>query len=176
MDRDVLRELWSALAHAGVEYVTVGGVALNLHGLVRATEDVDLFVLPDPDNVARLRAALRARFEDPSIDDIRAEDLAGDYPVVRYVPPGGAAPIDIVSRLGSAFAYQDIDAETMDVDGVEVRVATPHSLYAMKRDTMRPRDRDDAERLREAFGLGGEGADAGDAAPPHASPREEEEG
>lgn len=93
---------------------------------------------------------------------------------IAYVPPGGAAPIDIVARLGSSFAYHDIDAETMDVDGVEVRVATPRSLYAMKRDTMRPRDRDDAERLREAFDLGGGGAEAGDAARPDASPREDE--
>ena len=31
-----------------VDYVLVGGVALNLHGIIRATEDIDLFVFQAP--------------------------------------------------------------------------------------------------------------------------------
>jgi hypothetical protein len=38
-------------------------------------------------------------------------------------------------------------------EGIQVRVVTPRMLYRMKRDTVRPRDRSDAERLREHFGL-----------------------
>ena len=49
-----------AFNEARVEYVVVGGVAVNLHGLVRATEDMDVFVKPDAQNIARVRQALAA--------------------------------------------------------------------------------------------------------------------
>ena len=67
----------------GVDYVVIGGVAVNLHGLIRATEDLDVFVRPDAENIARLRRALRRVWDDPCIDEITAEDLGGDYPSVR---------------------------------------------------------------------------------------------
>jgi hypothetical protein len=38
MDFDTLLDLLRALAREGVDYVLVGGVALNVHGIVRATE------------------------------------------------------------------------------------------------------------------------------------------
>lgn len=37
--------------------------------------------------------------------------------------------------------------------GIEVSVVTPETLYRMKKDTVRLRDRADAERLRERFGF-----------------------
>jgi len=39
------------------------------------------------------------------------------------------------------------------VEGVRARVATPRMLYRMKRDTIRPQDRMDAETIRQRFGL-----------------------
>jgi hypothetical protein len=72
---DVLRVI-EALNSAGVEYVVIGGVGLNVHGIIRATEDLDLFVRPDAGNVARLRSALKAVWSDPSIEEITADDLA----------------------------------------------------------------------------------------------------
>ena len=87
MDFDKIVELFRALNVRGVRYVLVGGIAVNLHGLGRTTQDIDLFVVPDEDNVSRLRAALHDVFDDPSIDEISADDLAGSYPTVRYVPP-----------------------------------------------------------------------------------------
>ena len=83
---------------AGVEYVVIGGVAMNVHGLVRATEDIDFFVRAEPNNVARLKEALRAVWNDPSIDEISASDLCGDYPAVRYGPPTGELYLDILTR------------------------------------------------------------------------------
>ena len=134
-----------------VDYVLVGGVALNLHGIIRATEDIDLFVRPEARNVERLRNALRSVWNDSDIDQITAEDLAGDYPTIRYGPPGEDFVIDFLSRLGSAFRFEDIQAETVDVEGVQVRLATPVMLYRMKRNTVRPIDRADAAALKEKF-------------------------
>jgi hypothetical protein len=120
---------------------------------VRTTEDFDFFVDPAPENVASLRAALRDLWDDPEIDAIRSEDLAGDYPVVRYGPPAGDFSIDLMAGLGTAFSFTDVESELIDLEGIPVRVATPWALYRMKRGTVRPVDRADAENLRRKFGL-----------------------
>lgn len=154
MDFEAAKEILRALEREGVRYVLVGSMAMAAQGLVRATRDVDLFVAPDPENVARLRAALRSVFgDDPHLDEITAEDLGGDYPAVAYAPPHGDSSLDILSRLGEAFRYEEIEAEDVMIDGIRARVATPRMLYRMKRATIRPLDRIDAEAIRQRFDL-----------------------
>jgi hypothetical protein len=161
MDFDKTMSLLSALGRHDVDYVLVGGVAVGLHGLVRATEDVDLFIRPDASNVERLKTALRSVWTDPSIDEIHAEDLLGEYPAVRYGPPDDDLTVDILTRLGEAFGYSDLAVQVIEVDGIEVRLATPATLYRMKRDTVRPLDRQDAQALKERFDLPDEDGPAG---------------
>ena len=151
MDLDQTLAVLAELQRAGVRYKIIGGVALNFHGLARATKDLDVFVDATDDNVARLRAALHAVFDDPSIDEISATDLAGEYPAIQYVPPTGEFHIDILARLGDAFGYEDIEVETREIRGIALPVATPRMLYRMKRDTVRLQDKADAERLRNRF-------------------------
>src|SRR3990170_8184867 len=50
-------KLLSALELKKVEYILVGGYAVILHGFLRATQDIDLFVNPTEDNIARLQSA-----------------------------------------------------------------------------------------------------------------------
>ncbi len=149
---DVMRVL-GALASARVEYVLVGGVAIGLHGFERATNDIDLFVRTDEANIERLREALRSVFDDPSIAEISANDLAGEYPTIRYGPPVGDYFIDLLGRLGSEIKYEDLEFEITEIEGVPIRLATPRTLYRMKRNTVRPIDRIDAESLRAQFSL-----------------------
>lgn len=153
MDLDRTREVLAAFEREKVRYVIIGAVALNLQGLPRATLDLDVFLAPDAENVGRAREALKTVFEDPSLDQITAEDLLGDYPAVQYVPPDGAFHIDLLTRLGEAYAFDDLETERVELDGLEVTVVTPETLYRMKKDTVRPQDRADAERLRQQFGL-----------------------
>jgi hypothetical protein len=152
LDEARLREIFRALHDRGVDYAVFGAVALGLHGLARATGDVDLFIRPDAENVERLKAALRSVFDDPSIDEISAEDLCGGYPAVRYLPPDGFG-FDLVTRLGEAVRYSDLEIEVKSYDDVPVRVVTPRALWQMKKDTVRPLDRLDAAMLAERFGL-----------------------
>ena len=153
IDLDRLLTLVRALNREGVDYAVVGAVALGLHGLARATEDLDLFVRPTPDNVVRLKCALSAVWPDPDIDTIDASDLAGEYPTIRYGPPDGSFTLDLLSRLGERFRYEDIETTTLMIEGEPVQAATPRMLYVMKRDTLRPLDHADAAALRRAFGL-----------------------
>jgi len=154
MDRDELLRVLRAFEEAGLEYVIIGATAMGLHGIVRATEDIDLFVRATAENVERLRAALRVAYEgDPNIGDIATADLLGDYPAVRYYPPTGDLYFDIMTRLGEVASFDNVEAETKVVDGIRVRVATPAALYRLKKDTVRPLDRQDAEIIRHRFEL-----------------------
>jgi hypothetical protein len=153
MELDEALKVLASLEKEGVDYVLVGGAALTIHGLVRATEDLDLFVRPTPENIERLRRALQSLYQDPSIDEISTEDLLGDYPAVRYYPPSGELFLDILTRLGEFATFESLEAQEVEWKGVKVRVASPKTLYGMKKDTVRDIDRLDAERLREVFGL-----------------------
>ena len=154
MDFDEAKRLLAALAREGVRYVLVGSMAMAAQGLIRATRDIDLFIAPDPDNVERLRRALKGLFGgDPNVDQITAEDLGGDYQAVEYVPPHGLYSLDIIARLGEACRFEDLESEEIEAEGVPIRIATPRTLYLMKKGTLRPQDRIDAEAIRERFGL-----------------------
>jgi len=153
MDYERTHEVLAAFEREGVRYVIFGAVALNLQGLARATLDLDVFVAPEKENINRLKTALKMVFDDPHIEEITAEDLLGDYPAVQYVPPDGTFHIDILTRLGEAYAFEDLESERVDFDGLEVSVVTPETLYRMKKSTVRPQDWGDAERLRARFGF-----------------------
>ncbi|UCH24428.1 MAG: nucleotidyl transferase AbiEii/AbiGii toxin family protein [Trueperaceae bacterium] len=153
MDFDEVMKLLASFEKRQLDYVLIGGVALNFHGIARATEDIDLFVRPDPVNIERLRHALKDVYEDPSIDEITAEDLSGAYPTIRYVPPSGELFLDILARLGDKAAYDDVHFDAVEVGGVTVRLATPTTLYRLKKDTLRAIDRADAEALQKKFQL-----------------------
>jgi hypothetical protein len=153
MEFEQTKRILAAFDRHGVNYVLVGGMAMAAQGLVRATRDIDMVVSVEAKNIDRLKAALRELFNDPEIDSIRADELAGDYPAIRYVPPTGDFWIDILARLGEAFQFADLESEELVVEGVRVRVATPRTLYRMKKDTVRPQDRLDAQALRERFDL-----------------------
>jgi len=149
-----VKRILAAFEREGVEYVLIGSMAMAAQGLIRATRDVDFFVSPEPENVDRLQPALKTVFEDdPNIDEITAADLGGDYPAIEYTPPHGRYSLDILSRLGDAWRFEDLESEVLVVDGVSIRVATPAQLYRMKKGTVRPQDRLDAEAIRERFGL-----------------------
>ena len=154
MDRDEITRALRAFQAAGLEYVLIGAGAMAFHGVVRATEDLDLFIRATPENVERLRAALRAIYQgDPNISEISSEDLLGDYPAVRYYPPTGDLYFDVLTRLGEVASFETVEAETKEVDGIQIKVATPSALYRLKKGTVRLQDRTDAAALRERFNL-----------------------
>lgn len=154
MDFGEAKRILAAFEREEVQYVLVGSMAMAAQGLIRATRDMDLFVSPDPENIARLRRALKTLFEgDPNVDQITADDLGGSYPAVEYIPPHGLYSLDILARLGETFRFEDVEAEELILEGVRIRVATPRALYRMKKETVRPQDRIDAEAIRDRFDL-----------------------
>lgn len=151
MDFDKVLSFICEMNREGVDYVTFGAVALNLHGIVRATTDADFFIRPDADNIERLKRALRNVWDDPQIDEITAGDLLGDYPSISYGPPGESFAIDVLTRLGEVYSFDNLPSEVIEVEGIPIRIVTAATLYEMKRNTVRLKDKADCIALNEKF-------------------------
>lgn len=150
MDYEQVLQLFRALNARGVEYIVIGAVALGLHGIVRATQDVDLFVRPTAENVARLRQALFDLWNDPAVAGIEDKEFGGEIAALTYGPPTGEVTVDLIARLGEAYRFEDIEWQEVEAgDGVTVHVATREMLLRMKRGTVRPQDAADAYAIEQ---------------------------
>lgn len=151
MDFDKVLGLIRAMNEEGVDYITFGAVAVNLHGIVRATTDADFFIRADRENIERLKRALRRLWDDPHIEEIDADELMGEYPSVMYGPPEEGFSFDFLTRLGEMYSYDNLPSQIVEYEGTPVRVVTAAKLYEMKRNTVRPKDKLDCLLLNEKF-------------------------
>jgi len=130
----------------GVDYILIGGVAVVLHGMDRLTRDIDIFVKIVPENIDQLRKALHTVFDDTSIEEITLSEL-NQYSVIRYGTPSGFY-IDIMARLGEVATFDDLEYEIINYEGTQIKIATPETLYKLKKDTIRDKDKMDAIFLK----------------------------
>jgi uncharacterized nucleotidyltransferase DUF6036 len=144
-----LIDLLRALNGAGAEYLIVGGYAFAIHGRIRATKDVDIFVGTDASNAAKVWQALAA-FGAP-LDELRIEDLttAGTFFIMGR-PPN---QIDIITAIdGVTFEQAWPNRVTSTYGGVDVHYIGRSELIANKEAAGRPQDRADVDFLRRADG------------------------
>jgi hypothetical protein len=136
--------LLAAFAAAGVEFAVVGGVAVNAHGYVRATNDLDIFIRPTEANA---RAAFEALLGlGVPLEGLKPDDLLDDAENLRFGPEEDH--IDILASIG-AMAFDQVwrnRVETM-VEGVLVPFISKSDLIENKRQVGRLRDLADAEEL-----------------------------
>ena len=152
VDREEIMRVLRAFEAGGLEYVLIGAAAMAFHGIVRAAEGFEFLIQATPENVERLRSALRQAYDgDPHINEISTTDLLGEYPVVRYYPPTGDIYFDLLSRLCGAANFETVDAELQEFQGTTVSVATPLALYKLNKGTTRAQDHVDAAALRQRF-------------------------
>lgn len=150
-----LRDLVRLLDEQEVEFVLVGGLAVNAWGHLRGTRDLDIVPDPAPENLERLASllegiggrveALEGRLAPSAIKTFLR---AGDRTLVAT----DLGPVDVLQGLPQVPRYAELSAEAVavDLEGVSVRVCSLESLLEMKRASSRPLDRDDAEALEEA--------------------------
>lgn len=137
----------TALNENHVDCVLVGGYALGIHGVVRATGDIDFFYRRTPSNVRRLCAALR---------DFGAPDNVIDESALlkpETVTQFGQQPhrIDLLSDIdGPSFREVWKGAMIVTVAEEKIRVIGHQELLANKKASGRPRDLDDLRRLESA--------------------------
>jgi hypothetical protein len=172
--------LLRALREHEVDFVTIGGFAVTLHGYVRATKDIDVVPAPDRENLSRLWDALCALDATPAeFGDFDPEELRAPF-----TPAGlGGGNWVLYTRLGRLdlmLSVQDEDGELPYADlrgaaqaadfaeaGGTVWFASAAHLIAMNEhaaDVIRESVRAVAQELMEAeiselvgAGLGGRG-------------------
>ena len=143
--RDFLRELMAA----NVQFLVVGAHALSVHGVPRATGDLDVWMRPDGDNAARLITALE-RFGAPTTElNISAADFSKPEMVAQLgVPP---YRIDILTSIsGVDFDAAWSDRTNGDIAGVLVPILGRRSFVINKRAAGRTKDSADLEALGES--------------------------
>ncbi len=130
-----------------VDYVLVGGYAVGVHGVVRATADIDFLYRATPSNVAHLCRAL-IEFGAPEVI-VNPEDLLKPDMVSAF----GAPPyrIDLLSSItGVSFDAVWTGSMLVDIAGQPVRVIGLAELRKNKAATGRTKDREDLRLLPEA--------------------------
>jgi hypothetical protein len=149
-------ELLRRLAEADVEFVVVGGLAVNAWGVVRGTKDVDVVVAPDDDNlkrVAEVAAEAGGRVQ-------KGEALLGSAISIAAALASGEqvaietdlGRLDVVQGLDGVPSYADLRSRASDAEilGVVVAVCSIEDLKGMKRAAGRTRDLADLEDLDAA--------------------------
>lgn len=147
MDSNYL-DMLKCLNKAGVDYIMVGGWAVNLHGYVRATIDLDIWILADQENARKVYSAL-GEFGAP-LAGVSPDDFAADGTIFQI----GVAPcrIDVINKIdGVKYAEAAPRAIQKTIEGVPVRIISREDLIANKRASGRTKDLADAEILE---GLG----------------------
>jgi hypothetical protein len=124
----------------------VGAHALSIHGVPRATVDLDVWTEPTPENANRVWRALAA-FGAP----LETLDIAeSDFTLPDIVAQLGLPPnrIDILTGLsGVTFAEAWPDRVEAEIDGIRVPFLGRDALIKNKRASGRKRDLGDIEAL-----------------------------
>ena len=133
-----------------VDYVLIGGLAVQAHGHPRTTQDVDLTPNPSASNLARLRAALLALHARP-VGAARPNTRPLDLPAAGVLElDTDAGGVDVHMAPPGAAGYDELRARALELDlGIVVAVAGRDDLISMKRASGRPIDRGDILALTE---------------------------
>jgi hypothetical protein len=145
----VIVELVSAFERAGIDYMVVGGVAVQVWGQPRFTNDVDIAVAVDPRDPDQLVEALK-----PMIGKMRP-----DAP--EFVRETGILPFTHVSGLDVDLGVSEnpyllnaiARAVEVDVNGKPVKFCTAEDLILHKLIADRDQDRKDLNAIFQRQGL-----------------------
>lgn len=157
--------LLARLHAAGVDHVLIGGLAVNAHGVIRATKDVDICPSADPANLDRLSALLRELdvrqlgVQDQGLadrgmplDPTKPEDLAEGGNFRLETSLGVLDVMQWLPGIDADQAYETLasDAREVTAFGITLRVCSLAALREMKRAAGRPRDLQDLADLDAA--------------------------
>lgn len=144
---DKFLKIIDALEKEKVDYILIGGFAMVLYGMPRATQDIDIFIRCREENIERLQRALYSVFTNKNVFEITFSELQ-NYPVIRYGAEEGYY-VDILANIGTAFSFEDLMFEELNVEGHKIKIASVESLYKLKENTLRAIDKSDLLFLKQ---------------------------
>ena len=143
-------DILTALIAAEARFLVVGAHALAVHGVPRATQDLDLWIEPTEENAARVWSAL-LRFGAPLEElGITGEDLERPDMVIQLgLPPNR---IDLLTGISGVADFDQAWEERLEheVRGRVIPFLGRETLVQNKRSTGRLRDLADVEALGES--------------------------
>jgi hypothetical protein len=136
--------LLAAFAAAKVEFAVVGGVAVNMHGYVRATNDLDIFIRPTEENAHAAFQALLAL--GVPLEGLQSGDLLDDEENLRFGPEEDH--IDVLASIGE-MSFEQVwrNRIVAEVEGLSIPFISKSDLIENKRQVGRLRDLADVEEL-----------------------------
>ena len=146
-----IAELLQSLSDENVQFVLVGGLAVQLHGFLSSTFDIDLVLAMDDGNLSRFidvakRFGLVPAIPVP-IDALRnARQIdqwhreKGMLAFALREPQAGGSTVDVLVRPEVPFERLILDAVSGELFGRQVRIASIDNLLLMKRIANRPKD------------------------------------
>jgi predicted nucleotidyltransferase len=138
------REFLRSLNSNRVEYLLIGGYAVGIHGHIRATNDLDIWVKISPENALRISEALRqfgftAASPDPTLFLVPNKIIRMGVPPLR---------IELLTSIsGVEFDSCYAERESIDIEGEQVPVISLGRLRENKAASGRPKDLADLESL-----------------------------
>ena len=155
-----IAELLQSLSDEQVHYVLVGGLAVQLHGFLRSTFDIDLVLAMNDANLVRFISVANRWGLVPvmpmSIDSIRDATQIDKWLrekgmlafSLRETQVGGSV-VDIIVRPEVPFEKLMANAAVGELFGRQVRIASIDDLLIMKRSANRPKDQIDVIALEK---------------------------
>jgi hypothetical protein len=147
---DDVRLLLQSLNRFNVKYMLVGGMAVVVHGHIRTTLDMDLWVKNNAENTIALISALSEN-EVPGANLLNGMPLIFGWTSIRF----GLSGFELDHQL-KAFQERDFDAcyervLQADYDGIRFPVIHLRDLITEKMATGRSKDLADVEELQRIW-------------------------
>jgi hypothetical protein len=147
---DDFKEFLKLFDSNGVEYLLIGGYAVNVHGHVRTTNDLDIWVNISPENATRIERALR-QFGFGT-EGLSSGLFLSPHSMVRMgVPPIRIEVLTTISGVEFGACYAE--REMIQMEDILVPVISLPRLRENKAASGRLKDLADLESLPEATSL-----------------------
>lgn len=141
------KEFLKLLKEHDVRYLLIGAYAVNYHGYIRATGDMDIWVAIHPDNARKLVQVMKGfGFENDS--EITPELFLQEKKIIRIgVPPVRLVISTSISGVEFDECYKSRIVD--ELDGVEVNLIDLENLKKNKKASGRPKDLADFGKLQQ---------------------------
>lgn len=153
------RTIFKELNELEVDYLVIGGLAVNFHGVPRMTFDIDFAILLERENLLKAIGKFREWGYKPKVP-IDPQDLANESAIADWIKDKGMkaftfysdslpiAEIDLVFDIPVPYGVLKGRAVYMDLQGVKVPVISIQDLIQLKLHAGRDQDLADARYLK----------------------------
>jgi hypothetical protein len=144
------KQILRKLIEFDVLFILIGGYAVNLHGYVRATGDMDIWLKPDNENRKKFLALMKDEgFDDESLSRIATTDFTKHAAFHIGEKPMQIEFLTIISGVTFDEAYAK--KELMPFENTNVSFLNLEHLILSKLTSSRPKDKLDVEELQRVL-------------------------